>query len=196
MKIRSALLAVALLTTAAPLGAFTLVEANPKVVVPRGDAFNVQVTLPEAVLCKGTHLLSPRTSYRVEIMSLGDGSVRARFFDPAGQNAGEANGIIAVLRKGVPPAAAEHAPGDASAMHKVQPGGSNAEGAMNFTKLGFGPNSPSKLSAEGQKRTLEIFSQDRAHGILIGLLLPAIQKVREAAAPPAQQAPGAPKIKN
>ena len=56
--------------------------------------------------------------------------------------------------------------------------------ALNFTKLGFGPNSRPSFSRQGQKLNLEIPSQDGTKGIQIGLQVPAVQKVREAAAKP------------
>ncbi|MGA7990892.1 MAG: hypothetical protein WCC53_05620 [Thermoanaerobaculia bacterium] len=185
------ILATTLLAATAPLTAFTLVEAN-KVPVARGATFSVQVTLREAAAIDRSHQLSANAPYRVDVFSMGDGSVRASFFDATGRKAGEANGIIAVLRRGGASATGAPAPGENVSVQKVQPAGSGE--AANFAKLGFGPNSPSKLVSEGQRRNLEISSNDGSHGILIGLnlpavqkgnvQLPAVQKVREAASQP------------
>ena len=119
---------------------------------------------------------------------MGDGSVRASFFDQSGKTAGEANGIIAIIREA---AAAPNAAGAAPAVQiqgaaaqKVAPGSPSGQVALNFTKLGFGPNSRPSFSRQGQKLNLEIPSQDGTKGIQIGLQVPAVQKVREAAAKP------------
>jgi len=45
---------------------------------------------------------------------------------------------------------------------------------LNFQTLGFQPASRTSFSQMGQKLNLEIASQDGSHGILIGLLLPAV----------------------
>ncbi len=177
-KAATALLIAAFLVCSGPLAAFTLVE--------RGSSFEINVKLDRVAMADGSVKLTPGM-YRVHVVALGDGSVRASFFNAAGKNAGEAHGIIAVLRQGASPAGA--APGavgekkivDASG--KVMPAGSEAA-SLNFTKLGFGPNSRTGFRTEGQSLKLEIFSGDGTHSILIGLLLPAVQKAREAAVQP------------
>lgn len=157
------ILTAALLASTAPLAAFTLVE--------RGSTFDIHVNLQHAALCDGSVRLEPGT-YKLQVTSTGELNVHGSFFDKTGRKAGEANGIIAVLRQ------------SAASEQKVQPAGPGAAAALNFTKLGFGPNSKVNFKTEGQKLTLEITSHDGSHSILIGLLLPAVQKVREAAAAP------------
>jgi hypothetical protein len=168
-----ALAVAALLATASPLAAFTLVEKN--------SSFATHVTLQQAALCDGSVKLAPG-AYKVDIVSLADGSVRASFFDSTGRKAGEARGI-AIIRQGSAPAPGSAQPGAANSVQKVQPAGSQAS-APNFAAAGFGPNSRSTFHTEGQSLKLEIFSSDGSSSILIGLLLPAVQKVREAAAKP------------
>jgi len=181
-RIRS-LAVAALLVLSAPLGAFTLVEGNQKIPVIRGDTFRARFHLAQAALCDGSVKLKPG-EYDVQVVSMGDGSVRASFFDSHGRKAGEANGIIAVLK----PAPAAGAPGaghagsmkiQSNSAHKVAPAAPTEQLSLNFTKIGFGPNSKASVSPQGQKLNLEIVSTDGGHGILIGLLLPAVQKVRE-----------------
>jgi hypothetical protein len=165
----------ALLASAAPLSVAATIE--------RGSSFATHVTLQQAALCDGSVKLAPG-AYKVQIASLGDGSVRASFFDNAGRKAGEARGIIAVLKQG--PATLQ--PGAANSVQKVQPSGevkldkSPEAHAPNFANAGFGPGSTSSFKSEGQSLKLEIVSADGSRSILIGLLLPAVQKVREAAA--------------
>jgi hypothetical protein len=182
MKKTLAFFAAALLAFASPLAAFTVIE--------RGSTFEITVRLQQTALCDGSVKLNP-DMYQVKIASLGEDKVLASFFDSKGRKAGEAHGIIAVLRQGAaaPGAAAPGAansqkvqPG-ADTLNKVQPGA--AEATINFARAGF--NGQSKIEfrpPEGRSQKLEITSQDGSHAILIGLLLPAVQKVREAAAQP------------
>jgi hypothetical protein len=165
MKKLLALAAAALLVSAAPLAAFTLIE--------RGSTFEITVRLQQAAFADGSAKLAPG-EYKVKVSSLGDGSVHASFIDHNGKTAGESRGIIAVLRQG----AASHgagAPGEANAQ-KVQPGGTEA--TINFAKVGFNGQSKYAFRMEGQNLKLDISSNDGSLSILIGLLLPAVQKVR------------------
>jgi hypothetical protein len=174
----------AFLMIASPLGAFTLIESNTnqKVLVARGDTFRVHVQLAQVALCDGSVKLQPG-AYNVDIVSMGDGSVRASFFDQTGRKAGEAHGIIAIIR----PAAAAPATNLPSMQSKgtnslKQSQGTNAkvsspvrEAALNFTTAGFDANSRSSFAQQGLKLNLEIPSRDGSRAILIGLLLPAVQ---------------------
>jgi len=189
-----------ILVAAAPLGAFTLIELQ-KVPVTRGDSFRTHVRLTQVALGDGSVRFAPG-EYDVEISSLGDGSVRASFFDKTGRKAGEANGIIAVLKQGqsslkqseaaitgkqpAPPPGTDlpAVQSQGNAAQKVAPSSPSGQVAINFAKAGFGPNSRAIIVQKGQKLELQITSNDGTKGILIGLLLPAVQKVREAAAKP------------
>ncbi len=171
MKIRLTVLAVALvaafLSSASPLAAITMVERNA--------TLETHVTLQQAALCDGSVRLAPGT-YRVVVVSMGDGSVRASFFDRTGRKNGEANGIVIVNSR----------PAGGS---KVAPGGAT------FPALGLDANSPVSFRTEGSQLKLALGGQGR-NQILIGLLLPAInkgnvqiqgvEKAREAAASPAK----------
>ncbi|HKB79689.1 MAG TPA: hypothetical protein VKH35_08240 [Thermoanaerobaculia bacterium] len=191
MRIRSrvvAAMAAAVLATAAPLAAFVVIELIPaqqRVHVMRGMTFRTQVRLAQAALCDGSVRLAPGM-YNVEVFSLGDGSVRATFFDQTGRKAGEAKGIIAVLRqsanatallpavqKGPGPVGTKANPGLPDARNNPGPPDVAAR-TLNFQTLGFQPASRTSFSQMGQKLNLEIASQDGSHGILIGLLLPAV----------------------
>ena len=167
-KVLALAAAVALLTSASPVAAFTLIE--------RGSTFSTHVTLQQAALCDGSVKLAPG-AYKVDISSMGDGSVRASFFDRTGAKIGEAHGIIAVLHQGAAPAAGAPAP---NAQQKVWQAG--AASSIDFVKAGFNENSRSSFRMEGRNLKLEIVSSDGSHAVLIGLLLPAVQRVREPAA--------------
>jgi hypothetical protein len=159
-KPAAAILTAALLGSAAPLGAITLVE--------RGASFQKQVTFTQAVLCDGSVRLAPGT-YKVQIASLGDGSVRASFFDSIGRKAGEANGIIIV--NGRSAGEAKVAPGGAAA--KQNPGPPDHQAT--FSSLGFHANSPATFRMEGSQVKL-VVGGEGANQILIGLLLPAVNR--------------------
>jgi hypothetical protein len=182
-----------LIVAASPLAAFTLIELE-KIPVTRGDSFRTHVGLSQTLLGDGSVRFLPG-KYDVEVLSLGDGSVRASFFDKSGRKAGEAKGIIAVLKQGqaalkqgeAAPPAGTNLPAvqsQGAAAQKVAPSSPSGQVAINFAKLGFGPNSRAIIVQKGQKADLQIVSRDEKTQVLIGLLLPAVQKVREAAAKP------------
>ncbi len=166
-KAALAILAATLFASAAPLAAFTLIE--------RGSSFETHVTLQQAALADGSARLAPG-AYKVSFVAMGDGSVHASFFDKTGRKAGEAHGIIVVVRQGA--SAPGEAPGPANSQQKIQSAGPNAAAALNFTKLGFSDASRSSFRADGQKLNLEVLSQDGSHSVLIGLLLPAVQRTK------------------
>lgn len=159
-KFAAATLTTALLVSTAPLGAFTLVE--------RGASFQKQVTFTQAVLCDGSVRLAPGT-YKVQIASMGDGSVRASFFDSIGRKAGEANGIIIVNSR--PAGETKAAPGGPNAKNNPGP----PERPATFPALGFHANSPATFRMEGSQLKL-VVSGEGSNQILIGLLLPAVNQ--------------------
>ena len=158
----------ALLVVASPLGAFVLIESvgnQQKVMVARGDSVRVvHVRLAQVALGDGSVKLQPG-EYNVGISSMGDGSVRATFFDLTGRKAGEAHGIIAVFKTATA--------GPATNLPAVQ-----SPAAIHFAPLGFNANSRSSFSQQGNKLNLEVLSTDGGHAILIGLLVPAVQNIR------------------
>ena len=168
-KAAAALVAAACLASASPLAAFTLIELLKP---------NKSVTFNQTLLCDGSVRLEKGVPYGVQV-AMGDGSVRASFFDQTGRKVGEAHGIIAVLKPNA--AAGAPAPG-AMSSQKVQPAAGQAAAPQTFAKLGFSANSPLTVKVEGQTARLDILSTDGVHTIQIGLLVPAVQKVREAAA--------------
>lgn len=185
------LVAAALLAAAGPLVASTLIERN--------SSFDRTVTFQQVVLCGGSIRLEKNVPYRVHVAAMGDGSVLASFIDRTGRKC-EAPGVIAVLREkplnaapipGVKGPTGMVVPPDKS-LQRVQPRSTPvkpdtaAPSSQNFAKLGFGPNSRSSLKIEGQYAKLEIFSADDSHSILIGLLQPAVNKARQAAAAPSK----------
>lgn len=185
-----------LLLASSPLAALISFASGQKVPVVRGDTFKIRTQLGQVALCDGSVRLLPG-AYDVEIVSKGDGSVRASFFDKNGRKAGERAGVIFAIRQ-IP-----SVPGtNASDLRPPEPGSQKPDfrnvspaspsippsptpsPSPTFTKLGFGPNSRSSFSQAGQKLELQILSKDETHVILIGLLLPAVQKVREAPVKP------------
>ncbi|HKB79690.1 MAG TPA: hypothetical protein VKH35_08245 [Thermoanaerobaculia bacterium] len=181
MKTRNLSLGVVMavvLAVAAPLAAFTLVEAVPmqqRIRVARGATFTTQVNFTQAALCDGSVKLAAGP-YNVQISSMGDGSVHAIFLDRTGRKAGEAHGIIAVLRPvsvaAVSLPAVQH-PNTAKSNTHPAPAAAAAP-ILNFQAAGFLPNSRTSFSQMGPKLNLEISSHDGSQGILIGLLLPAV----------------------
>ena len=153
--------------------------------IPNGEmlALRSKVEFKQAVLCDGSVRLEPGV-YDVSFKSLGDGSVRATISGngKTGHATGKVQGHEVVVQGGLQPGAAESA-------QKVQPGGANAvvvqggkqpNAPPSFATLGFTPQS--ETSSQQQGNTLNVIVKGQgSNQILIGLLLPAVQKVREAA---------------
>jgi hypothetical protein len=163
----------------APLAATHIPENQ----VRQGDTFTTRVvfTPQQPAAFTGGVRIAPGT-YDVHIVSMGDGSVRASFFDKTGRKKGEANGIIGILR----PAGESKAVPGVDTRGTVTPGPPNRQAT--FSSLGFQANSSATFRTEGSQLKLAIGNQGQ-NQILIGLLLPAIQpsavqKAREAAAAP------------
>ena len=165
--------------------------------VPAGQILKVNVILKDAVLCDGSVRLEAGL-YEVNIRSLGDGSARVTFKGngKTGQATGKVQGRDGVVVEG------GLQPGTADPMQKVQPVGVVVEGgkqpslAPSFASFGFTPQSQASFQKQGNHLNVIVKGQG-SNQILIGLLLPAVQKVREAAVPPASgAAQGTSKIKN
>ena len=157
----------------APLAATHIPENQ----VRQGDTFTTRVvfTPQQPAAFTGGVRIAPGT-YDVHIVSMGDGSVRASFFDKTGRKKGEANGIMIVNGR----------PAGANAI--VSPGPPGRQTTL--SSLGFQANSSASFRTEGSQLKLAIGGQGQ-NQILIGLLLPAVQssavqKAREAAASPAK----------
>jgi hypothetical protein len=166
-----------LVLATSPLAAFTLVE--------RGSSFKTRVTLPQAATFTGGGKLAPGT-YDVNVVSMGDGSVRASFFDLNGKKLGEERGIIAIIKS---PEAAP-AQGGGGTQGIIIQGGRQAGAPATFASLSLTRESPTRFEVQGNKLNLQIGAPG-GNQILIGLLVPAVQKVRQAAVPPAgAQLPG------
>ena len=183
MQIRKALVAAAvagpLLLATSPMSANTPILLQALV---SNEGVIEGIKLGQVALCDGSVRLEPG-EYSLKIVSTGPGAVRASFFDKSGRKAGEAKGIIAVLKQSQAGALAAPQGQGKSAFA----GGTSKPGespSLTFSKLGFGPNSRASFSQAGQKLELQILSKDETHVILIGLLLPAVQKVREAPVKP------------
>ena len=178
MQVNRALVAAAvivpLLVATGPLPAPIYMKYEA---IKKGEATETRVKLSQAALCDGSVRLEPG-EYNLKIVSMGDGSVRASFFDKSGRKAGEANGIIAVLKH-----AQAEAPQALKGKNKAASDGSlPAESlSLNFSKAGFVPGSRANVKQQGQNLNLEILSSDRTRAILIALLVPAVHKVRAAA---------------
>ncbi len=127
--------------------------------IAAGDAFDVNVTLREAVLGDGSVRFSPGT-YRVHVVSLGDGAVRATFF-LGGQEVGHAGGRVALNEERL----------------------RTFTGPLTFSRVGLtGNGGRTELRVEGTSVKLEIASTDGGHAVLIGLT-PAPPQAGRAPAP-------------
>lgn len=158
----------------------------PIYMIPNGQtlALGTQVQLPQAVLCDGSVRLAPG-AYDVSMKSLGDGSVRVTFTGngKTGHATGKVQGHEGVVVQG------GLQPGVANSVQKVQPAGANAvvvQGGKqpSFAAFGFTPESPASFQKQGNRLNMILKGQG-SNQILIGLLLPAVQKAREAASGPA-----------
>jgi hypothetical protein len=186
MKIRrpilSSALAAVLLLSMGPMPAPIYMN------VPLDETLQTSVKLSQAVLCDGSVRLDPGM-YDLKIRSLGDGTARATFTGngKTGHASGKVQGHDGIVVQG------GLQPGEANAVQKVQPGPGKSDGiiiqggsqpaAVHFSTLGFTPQSPASLQKVGNQVSLLL----KGHGnnqILIGLLVPAVQKVREAAHAP------------
>jgi hypothetical protein len=148
MKTRAVLLAVLVLSAASVVSAMpTAVERG--VVVQGGLNFHKPITLNTAALCDGSVRLD-KGSYDVTFQSLGNNKVRATFFQ-GGMRKGEANGIVIV----------NSAPSKRS--------------TTSFEDLGLHPSSVHAFQQQGGKLNLVVNGQG-TNQILIGLLLPAVEK--------------------
>jgi hypothetical protein len=186
MKSRHPLLAS--VVTAVLLLAVSPMPAPIYMNIPNGAtlALRAKVEFKQAVLCDGSVRLEPGL-YDVSFKSLGDGSVRATISGngKTGHATGKVQGHEVVVQGGMQPGAAE-------SVQKVQPGGANAvvvQGGMqpnappSFASMGFTPQSQASAQQQGDKLNIIVKGQG-SNQILIGLLLPAVQKVREAANKP------------
>ena len=152
-------------TCAVVLAAFVLTAANVAsaaptavergVVVEGGLHFQKSIVLTTAAFCDGNVRLEKGT-YDVKFESLGNNKVRATFFQ-GGARKGEANGIIIVSGKPAKGYIGE------------------TEKNMSFHALGLHPSSAHAFQQQGQKLNLVVNGQG-SNQILIGLLLPAVQK--------------------
>lgn len=152
-----ALAALVLSASAAASAAPTAVERG--VVVQGGLQFQKSIVLDTAAFCDGSVRLEKGT-YDVKFESLGKNKVRATFFQ-GGTRKGEAQGIIII--------------GGAPANHAAKGYIGETEKNMSFGDLGLHPSSAHALQRQGEKLNLVVNGQG-TNQILIGLLLPAVQK--------------------
>jgi hypothetical protein len=156
--------------------------------IPNGQvlALRTKVQFQQAFLCDGSVRFEPGL-YDVSFKSLGDGSVRATISGngKTGHATGKVQGHEVVAQGGLEPGAAE-------SVQKIQPGAANAAATQGgkqasapptFATMGFTPQSQASLQQQGNKLNVIVKGQG-SNQILIGLLLPAVQKVREAANKP------------
>ncbi|MBK9063367.1 MAG: hypothetical protein IPL89_09260 [Acidobacteria bacterium] len=176
MKTRHPLLAS--IVTAVLLLAVSPMPAPIYMNIPNGAtlALRTKVEFKQAVLCDGSVRLEPGL-YDVSFKSLGDGSVRATISGngKTGHATGKVQGHEVVVQGGLQPGAAE-------SVQKIQPAGQQPA-APSFATMGFTPQSPAQFQQQGNKLNVIVKGQG-SNQILIGLLLPAVQKVREAANKP------------
>jgi hypothetical protein len=167
-RLLTSVLAALLLLSMAPMPAPIYMN------VPSGEVFATKVQFEQAALCDGSVRLE-KGSYDVSVKSLGDGSVRATISGNGKtcQVTGKIKGHEGVVAPG------GLQPGADVSVQKVQPAGA----APSFTSLGFTPRSEFSFQKHGNQLNVILKGQG-SNQILIGLLLPAVQKVREAANKP------------
>ena len=148
--------------------------------IPVGETFSLgtRVQLQTPVFCDGSVRLEPG-AYDLHFKSLGDGSVIATFTGngKTGHAKGKVQGHDGIIIQG------GLQPGAANAI--VVEGGKQPSKAPSFATMGFTPQSQAATQRQGNHLNVIVNGQG-TNQILIGLLLPAVQKVREAAAPPAR----------
>lgn len=175
MKIRrpllTSVLSVLLLVAMVPM------QADTYGWTPAGDTFKTSVKFERAFLVDGGARFEPGR-YDVVVQSLGDGSVRTTF--TGNGKVGYATG------KGIW--------GKGNAASRAQIGQIKAAPAGNhdqpntvpsFASLGFTTQSPASFQQVGNQMNL-LLKGNGNNQILIGLLVPAVQKIREAASRPAK----------
>jgi hypothetical protein len=170
----------AILVATAPLGAFTLIELLV-VQVPSGDSFRTHVRLSQVLLGDGSVRFLPG-EYDVEVLSKGDGSVRASFFDKSGRKAGEASGVVAVLKQGQAALKQGEAapPAGANVPRRAGTGGRRPEGravlAIRTGRLELRSSASDRSAGRSSSIRARSGPPDRLQGredqILIGLLVP------------------------
>ncbi len=155
--------------------------------IPAGEMLKLgtRLELKNEVLCDGSVRLEPGV-YDLHFKSLGDGSVIATFTGNGrtGHAKGKVQGHDGIVVQG------GMKPGEANAVQKVQPapGAANAivvqrGKAPSFATMGFTPQSQAMPQIQGNHLNVIVNGQG-TNQILIGLLLPAVQKIPEAAAKP------------
>lgn len=146
--------------------------------IPAGQTLELgqKLQLGQAALCDGSVRLEPGL-YGLSFRSLGDGSVRVTISGNGRtcHATGKVQGHEVVVQGGLQPGAAE-------SVQKIQPAGQKPP-SPNFSSMGFTPGSVPVSQLQGNKLNIVVKGQG-SNQILIGLLLPAVQKVREAANKP------------
>jgi hypothetical protein len=144
--------------------------------IPAGETLKLSFDLPQAALCDGSVRVE-KGQHEIQIRSMGDGTVRATINFASVNGDGKTCQATGKMRG-----------------HELVPAAPNAAGAPNakpnantpptFATLGFTPQIRPTTQVQGNHLNV-IAKGQGSNEILIGLLLPAVQKVREAAAAPA-----------
>lgn len=149
--------------------------------IPNGDTFRTSFRLEQPAMCDGSVRLEAGP-YDVSVRSMGDGSVRATISGNGKtcHATGKVQGHDGIVVQG------GRQPGASNAI--VVEGGkqpSTAPTTPSFASFGFTPQSQASFQKHGNHLNVIVNGQG-SNQILIGLLLPAVQKVREAAVVPAR----------